>query len=155
MTHTEFDMETSSLDITCEVEDILSIADDFFFLFFVDTNTGLRTIFEKTWLLWYEVFDKSRPDDFAIFDNEIEVDIYPLEIRFKCYRRKTIPLNIMSKFFLCSNNLNERLSYTFNTLEDQRKMLCSNRIIAHTWERSNMRTALSQGILMSKEPFSE
>lgn len=148
-------METGSLDITCEIENILGITDDFFFLFFIDTNTGLRTIFEKSWLLWYEVFNKSRPDNFSIFYNEIEIDIYPLEIRFECYRRKTILLNIMSKFFLCSNNLNKRLSDAFNTLEDQREMPCSNRIIIHARQRNNMRTMLAQSISMSKEPFSE
>lgn len=148
-------METGSLDITREVENILGITDDFFFLFFIDTDTGLGAIFQKTWLLWYEVFDKSRPDDFSIFDDEIEVDINPLKIRFECYRRKTILLNIMNKFFLCSNNLNKRLSYAFNTLENERKMLCSNRIIIHARQRNNMGTMPTQSISMSKEPFSE
>lgn len=134
MTHTEFDMETGGLDITREVEDILSVANHFFFLFFIDTDTGLRTIFEKTWLLWYEVFYKSRPDDFPMFNNEIEVDIYALKIRFQGDRRKSIFLDIIIELFLCSDHLNERFSHTFNALEDEWEMLCSNRIIIDTWE---------------------
>jgi hypothetical protein len=134
MTHTEFDMETSGLDITREVENILSVANHFFFLFLIDTDTGLRTIFEKTWLLWYEVFYKSRPDDFSIFDNEIEVNIYPLKIRFQGDRREPIFLDIIIELFLGSDHLNERFSHTFNALENEWEMLCGDGIIIHTWE---------------------
>lgn len=71
MSHTEFHMQTSRLHTTSSIEDILCISDYFLFLILIETTTRHGAILEKTRPLRSEIFDKSWPDDFSIFDNEI------------------------------------------------------------------------------------